>query len=397
MSLLAAQTSHLRVRNGPAHSRVTYAELFFDLVFVFAITQLSHGLLERLTPLGAVQTAILMFAVWWAWIDTAWMTNWLDPERAPVRMLLFALMLVGLVISASIPGAFGERGLAFAIAYATFEIAPKFFMLWALKRHDAGNYRNFVRITVWRAAGAACWLTGGFVSPEARLAVWALALAIDSAAPLIGFWVPGLGRSSTADWDVEGGHLAERCALFVIIALGESVLITGATSAGLPATLINNAAFANAFIGSVAMWAVYFNIGAERGSRLIAHSDDPGRLARSGYTYLHVLMVAGIIVAAVGDELVLHHPGGHTEPKTAAVILGGPALYLLGNSLFKWLSAPYAPLSHTVGLVLLALLAPVSLIAPPLALSAAANAVLIAVAVWEWVSVGRKAEAVRSE
>jgi len=397
MSLLAAQTNYLRVRNGHAHGRVTYAELFFDLVFVFAITQLSHGLLERLTPLGAVQTAILMFAVWWAWIDSAWMTNWLDPERAPVRMLLFALMLVGLVISASIPGAFGERGLAFAIAYAAFEIAPKFFMLWALKRHDAGNHRNFVRITVWRAAGSACWLAGGFVPGETRLAVWALALAIDTVSPLIGFWVPGLGRSSTADWDVEGGHLAERCALFIIIALGESVLITGATSAGLPATLINNAAFANAFIGSIAMWAVYFNIGAERGSQLIAHSDDPGRLARSGYTYLHVLMVAGIIVAAVGDELVLHHPGGHTDPKTAAVILGGPALFLLGNSLFKWLSAPYAPLSHTVGLVLLALLAPASPALTPLALSAAANAVLIAVAIWEWISIGRKAEAVRSE
>ena len=397
MSLLAAQTSHLRVRNGAAHSRVTYAELFFDLVFVFAITQLSHGLLERLTPLGAVQTAILMFAVWWAWIDTAWMTNWLDPERAPVRMLLFALMLVGLVISASIPGAFGERGLAFAIAYAGFEITPKFFMLWALKRHDAGNYRNFVRITVWRAAGAACWLAGGFVSPEARLAVWALALAIDTTAPLVGFWVPGVGRSSTADWDVEGGHLAERCALFIIIALGESVLITGTTSAGLPATLINNAAFANAFIGSVAMWAVYFNIGAERGSQLIARSDDPGRLARSGYTYLHVLMVAGIIVAAVGDELVLHHPGGHADAKTAAVILGGPALFVLGNSLFKWLSAPYAPLSHTVGLVLLALLAPASPTLTPLALSTAANAVLIAVALWEWISIGRNAQALRSE
>jgi low temperature requirement protein LtrA len=397
MSLFAARANHLRVRNGHAHSRVTFVELFFDLVFVFAITQLSHGLLEHLTPLGAVQTAILIFAVWWAWIDTAWMTNWLDPERAPARMLLFALMLVGLIISVSIPGAFGARGPAFGIAYAAFAIAPKFFMLWALKRHDAGNYRNFLRITVWRAAGAACWLAGGFVSPEARLAVWALALAIDTAAPLTGFQVPGLGRSSTADWDVEGGHLAERCALFIIIALGESILITGATSAGLPATPINNAAFANAFVGSVAMWAVYFNIGAGRGSQLIAGSDDPGRLARSGYTYLHVLMVAGIIVAAVGDELVLHHPGGHTDPKTAAVTLGGPALYLLGNSLFKWLSAPYAPLSHTVGLVLLALLAPVSLIAPPLALSAAANAVLITVAVWEWVSVGRKAETVRSE
>src|SRR4051812_19289612 len=166
MALFAARTSHLRARDGHAHSRVTFVELFFDLVFVFAITQLSHGLLERLTPLGAVQTAILMFAVWWAWIDTAWMTNWLDPERAPVRMLLFALMLVGLVISASIPGAFEARGPAFAIAYAGFEIAPKFFMLWELKRHDPGNYRNFRRITAWRAAGAVCWLAGGFMSPE---------------------------------------------------------------------------------------------------------------------------------------------------------------------------------------------------------------------------------------
>src|SRR5437868_3365557 len=118
--MLSARSSYLRLRHG--HSRVTFVELFFDLVFVFAITQLSHGLLERLTPLGAVQTAILMFAVWWAWIDTAWMTNWIDPERAPVRMLLFALMVAGLIISASIPGAFGARGLAFAIAYAAFEI-----------------------------------------------------------------------------------------------------------------------------------------------------------------------------------------------------------------------------------------------------------------------------------
>jgi low temperature requirement protein LtrA len=130
---------------------------------------------------------------------------------------------------------------------------------------------------------------------------------------------------------------------------------------------------------------------------VIAHSDDPGRLARSGYTYLHVLMVAGVVVAAVGDELVLHHPAGHTDTKTAAVILGGPALSLLGNLLFKWLSTPYAPLSHTVGLVLLALLAPASPALTPLALSAAASAVLILVAIWEWISVGPKAEAVRSE
>jgi low temperature requirement protein LtrA len=385
---LAARTSHLRVRHG--HSRVTFVELFFDLVFVFAVTQLSHGLLEHLTPLGALETAILMLAVWWAWIDNAWLTNWLDPERAPVRMLLFVLMLLGLVASASIPKAFAERALPFALAYAALEILPKLFMLWALKNHDPANHRNFVRIAVWRGLGAACWLAGGFVDGPARLAVWGLALAIDTASPLFGFFVPGLGRSTTADWNVEGAHMAERCGLFVIIALGESILITGQTFAGLAWTRATLAAFANAFVGSVAMWVVYFNIGAERSSRVFSASADPGRLARSGYTYLHIPIVAGIIVAAVADELTLHHPGGHTDLKTAAVILGGPALYLAGNLLFKWLTAPWAPLSHTVGLGLLALLTLTVPFLPPLALSAAATVVLILVAVWEWVSLGMR-------
>ena len=387
---VAAHTSHLRVRHG--HSRVTFVELFFDLVFVFAVTQLSHGLLEHLTPLGALQTAILMLAVWWAWIDNAWLTNWLDPERAPVRMLLFVLMLLGLVVSASIPEAFAARALPFALAYAALEILPKLFMLWALKKHDAGNQRNFVRITIWRALGAACWLAGGFVDGPARLAFWGLALAIDTASPLFGFFVPGLGRSSTADWNVEGAHMAERCGLFVIIALGESILITGQTFAGLAWTGATLAAFVNALVASVAMWVVYFNIGAERSSRVFAGSADPGRLARSGYTYMHIPIVAGIIVAAVADELMLHHPGGHTDLKTAVVILGGPALYLAGNSLFKWLTAPWAPLSHTVGLGLLALLILAVPFLPPLALSAAATAVLILVAVWEWVSLGLRAD-----
>ena len=137
---LAARTSHLRVRHG--HSRVTFVELFFDLVFVFAVTQLSHGLLEHLTPLGALQTAILMLAIWWAWIDNAWLTNWLDPERAPVRMLLFVLMLLGLVASASIPKAFGERALPFALAYAALEILPT-------HRSVPWEKRAFVNLDKW--------------------------------------------------------------------------------------------------------------------------------------------------------------------------------------------------------------------------------------------------------
>ena len=162
--------------------------------------------------------------------------------------------------------------------------------------------------------------------------------------------------------------------------------MTGATFAGLAWTAEHVGAFLVAFSGSVAMWAVYFNIGAERASRLIAGSDDPGRLGRSGYTYIHILIVAGIIAAAVADELVLHHPGGPSDVKTDIVLIAGPGIYLLGNALFKRLSAPYFPLSHSAGLAMLALLVPAAAIATPLIVSAATTAVLIAITVWEWIS-----------
>jgi low temperature requirement protein LtrA len=216
--------------------------------------------------------------------------------------------------------------------------------------------------------------------------VWTVALVVDFLGPVLYFRVPGLGSSTTADWNVEGAHMAERCGLFIILALGESILITGATFADLSWTVAALAAFTVAFGGSIAMWMIYFNIGAERASRKISSSQDPGRMARSGYTYLHMPIVAGIIVAAVADELILHHPGGHTGIATAAAILAGPALYLTGVGLFKRLSAPYFPLSHLVGLGLLALLIPAAMYVTPLALSAGATATLILVATWEWIS-----------
>ena len=385
-SPFAARINHLRARGRHADSRVTHVELFYDLVFVFAVTQLSHGLLEHLTPLGALQTAVLMLAVWWAWIDTAWITNWLNPDRTAVRVMLFGLMLSGLVLAASIPKAFEERALAFALAYALGQLGRGLFMLWALKNHDAGNFRNFIRIIVWQAGSALFWIAGAIAHGPQRLGLWAIAAGIDTAAPVLGFWVPVLGRSETTDWQVEGSHIAERCSLFVIIALGESVLVTGATFAGLTWTAEHIGAFLVAFTGSVAMWVIYFNIGAERASHLIASSQDPGRLARSGYTYLHILIVAGIIVAAVGDDLALHHPGNRNDIGTAAVLIGGPALYLLGNMLFKRLSAPYMPLSHMVGLAMLVLLIPAVPLTTPLLLSSATTAVLIVVAAWESIS-----------
>lgn len=383
MSRSGTGSSFLRVRKAHEHGRVTFVELFFDLVFVFAVTQLSHSLLKHFTPLGVLETALMLMAVWWVWIFTSWVTNWLDPEKPAVRLLLFVLMLAGLVLSTSLPDAFGERGLVFACAFVFMQLGRSLFMLWALKGHSPGNYRNFQRISLWLALSGVLWLAGGLAEGELRIGLWVAALAIEYTGPSLGFWTPVLGRSTTTDWDVEGGHLAERCALFIIIALGESILVTGATFAEIEPSIAHLGGFLASFIGSVAMWWIYFNVGAERGSHHIAAADDPGRIARLGYTYLHLLPVAGIIVTAVGDEFVLAHPDGHAEPGVAAVVIGGPALYLLGTMLFKRLSASNLPLSHLVGLGLLALLAVASMAVTPVVLSLATSLVLVVVCVWE--------------
>lgn len=215
------------------------------------------------------------------------------------------------------------------------------------------------------------------------MALWGIALLIASTGPVVAFWVPRLGRSETRIWNVEGHHFSERCGLFIIIALGESILVTGGAFGAAGITLATGAAFASAFLATVAMWWLYFDVGAERAARQLAQDKDPGRMARLAYTYLHIPIVAGIILAAAGDELVLAHPTGHADKAVLATIVGGPALYLLGNLLFKRTNAVYYPLSHLVGLGLFALLALASFVLTPLALSFGATSLLMLVALWE--------------
>jgi low temperature requirement protein LtrA len=371
------------------HGRVTFVELFFDLVFVFAVTQLSHLLLARLTPLGLLQTVLLLMAVWWVWIYTSWVTNWLDPERMPVRLLLFVLMLAGLLLSSALPHAFENTGLVFAVAFVGMQVGRSLFMLWALRGHAPRNFRNFQRITIWLVVSGAFWIAGGFAG-EARLWLWLVALAIEYVSPAAGFYVPGLGRSVTADWDISGEHLAERCAAFIIIALGESIVIIGVAFSEGPWQFVSVTSLVLAFIGSAAMWWIYFNIGAEWGKHRISASDDPGSLARTAFTYFHLPLVAGIIVAAVADELVLAHPFGPLRPAVIACILGGPALYLAGNLIFKRLISGFWALSHMVGFALLAITLALSAQMTPIVLYGAAAAILVVVAVWETRSLGGK-------
>lgn len=379
------------------HSRVTYAELFFDLVFVFAVTQVSHTLLGRFTPLGALQTTLLFLAVWWVWVYTSWITNWLNPELTPVRIMLFSLMLGGLVLSTSIPQAFESRGLWFAIAYAAMQVSKTVF-LWASTSPAQTLARmNAARIASWLAVSGIFWIAGGFAEGQARLALWALALGIEYLSPAVRFWIPKYGASSIEDWVVEGGHMAERCAGFIIIALGESIVVTGATFADLSWTLETVCAFASSFIGSLAMWWIYFHRGAEAGSELISRSSEPGRLARLAYTYLHMPIVAGIILSAVADELVLKHPGGHSDHKVVLSAIGGPLLFLLGTILFKHTIRGWLQLSHGAGIIALGILSWFAGGLSPLLLSIATTAIMIIVAAWESISLKSGTTRSRSE
>ncbi|MCG7216291.1 low temperature requirement protein A [Paenibacillus mucilaginosus] len=377
-----SQAGLLRSRGNSDSGKVSFIELFFDLIFVFAVTQLSHSFLEEMSMHGAVQLVLLTMAVWWVWIFTAWVINWLNPETLPVRLMLIGLMLLGLILSASIPEAFESRGLYFAAAYVLFQVGRTAFAIGMIHKGLQELRVNFVRILLWMCVSGIFWITGAFAEDSYRLALWAVALLVEYAAPSLGFWVPLLGRTPTSVWDVEGSHMAERCGLFIIIALGESILLMGVTFAESAWTLPTAAAFAAAFIVTVALWWIYFDATSKTGHHLIAHSADPGRLARSAYTYTHLLLVAGIILTAVAGELLLAHPLEHPGPIAAAMMLGGPALFLLGNALFMKVAAGVVPSPYITGAAALLLLFIFAGYVSALLLAALAAAVLILVSVW---------------
>lgn len=389
-----AQAGLLRVRDGH-EARVSFVELFFDLIYVFAVTLLSHRLLDNLSFNGAVETLVLWFAVWLAWQYTSWVTNWFDPETLPIRILLFAIMLVGLLMAAAIPDAFAGRGLVFAVAYAVIQVGRTLFVLICLGPRHALT-PNFCRMLGWLIISAAFWISGA-MSSEHRLLLWAIAVACEYFSPMTGFALPGLGRSATEEWTIEGGHLAERCQLFVIVALGEALLVTGATvaHAGVWEAPVM-VAFIVSFAASLAMWWLYFDTSSKDGSEAIVLSSDPGRIG-AYFHYVHVIIVAGIVVSAVGNELVIAHPDQAITPTSLLVLLAGPAMYLLGNAVYKKVVYRRFPLSHLVGLGLLAVLALFAHRTDLLMVGGLSTALLVFTAVWESCSRRKTALAYQDE
>lgn len=215
----------------PDQTSASFPELFFDLVFVFALVQLSHTLVSDFGPSAAFESALLVLAIWWVWINTTWVTNLLHTGREAVRLMLFCLMFGGVLLALALPEAFGAHGLMFALIYCAMQTGRSLFTLYAYRGVDDAAFTTFVRITLWSLVSAVFWLAGAMMDLEGRIALWSLAVAIDYASPALRYAVPGLGKSPPETLDVSGEHMAERCALFVIICLGEAILTTGKNAA----------------------------------------------------------------------------------------------------------------------------------------------------------------------
>jgi low temperature requirement protein LtrA len=361
--------------------RATNVELFFDLVFVFAITQLATLLKHDLSFAGAARVLFLLLVVWWAWIYTTWMTNWFDPAHLSVRLVLIATMLAAFLMAIAIPDAFGSRALLFAGGYVALQVVRNTFVV--LKTDDSEPmHRSWVRMWIGSLWVGAIWITGALVPDEgARATIWIAALVLDYGGPLAGFWAPGLGRTQVTDWEIEHGHFVERFQLFVIIALGETIVATGTVASQLDLTPERLVAIAVAFLGTAVFWWLYFDEVAERSQAQLAQAGPKqGALARDAFTYLHVPIVAGILVTAVGDALVIGHPGDPLHDEQLVALLAGPVLYVLGHVGFELRMTGSVPPTRAGAALAVVALAPLATVLPVLATWALVYGMLTVVA-----------------
>lgn len=348
------------VLRGEGHEaeRVSYVELFFDLVFAFAVTQVSGVLGEEPSLLSILEAVVITLALWWVWVYTAWATNWLNPDRRPVLWLLLILTGASLIVSQAIPDAFGERAAVFVAAYLTYSLIRTVGVILATRKHAPRIAAGQYRILAWTSVSAVAWVAGANVEdPWLRLGLWGAAIGFEYLGPASLFWVPGRGRSDWSSWRVRGGHFSERAALFVIIVLGESILVVGGGLAEHEPTPGVALAAISAFANAVLMWFLYFAHGQERGNRFINSHEATGPVARVSYTYLHVVIVIGLVLSSHGSELALAHPNEDADGWFSILVLGGTAIYIAGLLAFKTsigIPRNWIP-SHVIGLAVFTL------------------------------------------
>jgi low temperature requirement protein LtrA len=355
--------------------RVTPLELFFDLVFVLAITQCTALMSHHPTWSGLAQGLLVLGMLWWAWVGYAWLTSVVDPEEGAVRLVIFGAMAALLIVSLCVPHAFGELALAFALTYGLVRVAQIWLFILASPEDDALRH-SVLGLAVSTAIAVSLLAAASLFDGVLQGAIWALALFLDLFGPYL---IPPAG------WRLHPEHFAERHGLIIIIALGESIVAIGVGAAGELDFGIGAAAVLGVAL-TAAMWWVYFDVVALiSGQRLAAA--EPGyvqnTMARDSYSYLHLPMVAGIVLVALGLKKTIGHFDSHLHGVAAFALLGGLAIYLLALVAFRWRHIHTLNTRRLVLGIVLLILVPLATDIPAIAALAVANILIWALIVIE--------------
>jgi low temperature requirement protein LtrA len=373
--LSAAESQRVSGAERESEHQVTPLELFFDLTFVFAITQVTILLADDPTWGGVLRGMLVLAALWWAWSVYAWLTSAMDVDDGGVRLAMLTSMSVMFGVALAVPGAFGDDAVLFGVAY--FLVRLLHLVVSAIVVRDDPDRRDaLLRFAPTAMLGASLLVLAGFLDGRVRIAVWIVALAIDYLGPV----VIGMGRG----WRVAPEHFAERHALIILIALGESIIAIG-VGAGFELDAGVLVAAALGIVVVSALWWLYFDVAAIFARRRLMQAEglELHRLALHAYSYLHLPMIAGIVLFALGLETTLHHVDDALEPVPAAALCGGAALYLLGHIAFLFRTTGRVFRRRTVGAVVLCALIPVAVAIPALAALALVSAVCAFVVAYE--------------
>ncbi|PYC73919.1 low temperature requirement protein A [Micromonospora arborensis] len=370
----------------PDLERPAFLELFFDLVYVFALVALATMLANKLTWTGFAETLVLLLAFTMIWALTVWGADTIDLARPSGQGQFIWVAAASLLLAAVAPEAYDDRGLLFAITYVFIHFSTSAY--YVLLTPTKTLLPNSIRIQVWESVAGIGWIGGALVGGSGQLPIWVLAVVVEYSAAAFGWPVPGIGRSRARDWRLVGGRVAERYRQFVIVALGVSLFVTGTTFSTNDFTMDRAWALVVVFSTVVLMWRIYIYRAGELLTDAIARSTNPALLTQSA-AVTHLIMVAGIVGAAVTSRLVVGRPWGETPPSWAVVILGGPALYLVGRGVLDFTVFGRISRSRLAGLVLLACVAPAAPRLPPVMVALLAMTVLALIAVANLVSTRR--------
>jgi low temperature requirement protein LtrA len=368
--------------------RVTPLELFFDLVFVLAITECTSLMSHHPSWAGLGQGLLVLGVLWWAWASYAWLTSVIDPEAGAVRLVFFAAMAAMLVAAITVPEAFGDLALPFALAIGLFRVAH--IALFTIASTGSPDLRrSTTALAISTAIAVTLLAAASAFDGVPQAALWVLALALDFGAPYF------FGEEG---WKLAPGHFAERHGLIIIIALGESIVEIGTGAAGHLDFGVGVAAVLGVGVAA-AMWWIYFDVVALVSAQRLAEAE-PGKvqnaLARDSYTYLHLFLVAGIVLAAFGLKAVLGHTDRHLHLVPAVGLCGGIALYLLGLVAFRYRQKGdwnrYKPVAAALVLILI----PIATKIPALATLAIATALLAGLVTREHMTYDERRDEIRA-